>query len=345
MAKAKGSNDSWDREKCNKIFNAMVHLLQNQQTQIQYLAKDRKLLEDIVKLQHERWTSDVNLLKEHIFQMRRDLTMQEKERIVEATKADMVMGLKLRESFLYKQKFENADSELADFREWFEQLARKCSEKDTSADVIKKGEEHRYKALESNLKRLQCENEKLMLDKNSEISALLAEKNFVWNQYKLMETNLNEQLRQKRADVESANEKIWGLLSSMEDMQSSNSVKDRMIARLNDDIARLRSDLVKNDEEVSRLSRKLEALRRLRKDSMTPVLGRCTTESGNTNSKGKSGMTVTTKKELDSSLTLEKECKSSKRKAVDTIQVSNTPKLFTSSFKVPKLKNSSPAVH
>ncbi|XP_027149097.1 uncharacterized protein LOC113749549 isoform X2 [Coffea eugenioides] len=342
MAKAKGSNDSWDREKCNKIFNAMVHLLQNQQTQIQYLAKDRKLLEDIVKLQHERWTSDVNLLKEHIFQMRRDLTMQEKERIVEATKADMVMGLKLRESFLYKQKF---DSELADFREWFERLARKCSEKDTSADVIKKGEEHRYKALESNLKRLQCENEKLMLDKNSEISALLAEKNFVWNQYNLMETNLNEQLRQKCADVESANEKIWGLLSSMEDMQSSNSVKDRMIARLNDDIARLRSDLVKNDEEVSRLSRELEALRRLRKDSMTPVLGRCTTESGNTNSKAKSGMTVTTKKELDSSLTLEKGCKSSKRKAVDTIQASNTPKLFTSSFKVPKLKNSSPAVH
>lgn len=177
---------------------------------------------------------------------------------------------------------------------------------DTSADVIKKGEEHRYKALENNLKRLQCENEKLMLDKNSAISALLAEKNFVWNQYKLMETNLNEQLRQKRVDVESANEKIRGLLSSMEDMQSSDSVKDRMIARLNNDIARLRSDLVKNDEEVSRLSRELEALRRLRKDSMTPVLRRCTTESGNTQSKAKSGMTVTTKKELDASLTLEK---------------------------------------
>lgn len=40
-----------------------------------------------------------------MLQMKRDLTMQEMERMVEATKVDMIMGLKLRESFLYKQMF------------------------------------------------------------------------------------------------------------------------------------------------------------------------------------------------------------------------------------------------
>ncbi|KAL3514769.1 hypothetical protein ACH5RR_027486 [Cinchona calisaya] len=346
MAKAKkGASDSYDREKCNKMFNAMVHLLQNQQIQIQYLAKDRKLLEDRIKLHHERWISDVNMLKDNIFQMQRDFVIQEMERKVEANKAEMVVGLKLRESFLYKQKFENADSELADFREWFEYLVGKCfGENDTSSDFDKKGEERRYKALESNLKRLKCENKKLILDKNLEVSALLNEKNFIWNQYKLMETNFNDQLKQKHADVESANEKIQGLLSSMEELQSSTSLKDKIIARLNNDIAKLKCDLVKKDDEVFRLSRELEALRKLRNDASTPILRQCRTGSGNTQSKSKSGKTKA-EKEFDSSHTLEKGCRSSKRKAVDALHISATTKLFTSSFKVPKLKSSSPAVH
>lgn len=69
MAKSKGRKDLSDREKWNKVFNAMVHMLRTQQTQLESLAKDRKLLEDRIKLQNERWVSDVNLFQDQIAQV------------------------------------------------------------------------------------------------------------------------------------------------------------------------------------------------------------------------------------------------------------------------------------
>lgn len=66
MAKSKGSSD---RDKWNKVFNAMVRMLRRQQTQLESLAKDRKLLEDRIKLQYDRWVSDVNLFQDQITQV------------------------------------------------------------------------------------------------------------------------------------------------------------------------------------------------------------------------------------------------------------------------------------
>lgn len=70
MAKRNSSeNASSDREKWKKVFNAMALMLRTQQVQLDSLAKDRKLLEDRIKLQHERWVSDVNLFQEQIYQV------------------------------------------------------------------------------------------------------------------------------------------------------------------------------------------------------------------------------------------------------------------------------------
>lgn len=166
---------------------------------------------------------------------------------------------------------------------------------DIMNDINNKGERQRYKALQSEVKKLKSEMKKSNAEKNSTVSALLAEKNFVWNQYKTMETDLTEQLREKRAEVESANEKIQTLVSRTEELQFSSE-------KLRVDFAKLKSETVKKNEEISRLSGEIKLLKS-RSTSATPVLRRCRVESGTSPVKGKnsSGMAVTVKKELDSS--------------------------------------------
>lgn len=164
--------------------------------------------------------------------------------------------------------------------------------------------------LESELRRLQCENDKLAMDMKSEISALLAEKKFIWNQYNRMEKDLNEQLRQKQGEIECANDKIHSLVASMEELQSSNAEKDQMLLTLKNDVAKLKSDSAKKDEEISRLSMGIEASRKSRDVLVTPVLRQCSAEAGSSQSIGKKrkmeGRTTTVKKELDSSHCIEK---------------------------------------
>ncbi|CAI9116933.1 OLC1v1018230C1 [Oldenlandia corymbosa var. corymbosa] len=324
MAKSKGDIASSDRAKWNKIFNSLVHLLQKQQIQLQCLVKERKFLEDRIKLQHERWVFDVNLLQDQISEMKREFTSQEMEHVVEDTKADFIIGLKMRDALVYKQKFENLDSELADFREWFEYLSDKCSGEKDPSDVNEKGGEDR-----------------LALVKSAEIDALLAEKNFVWNQYRQMESNLNRQLNERRTEIESANEKIQTLLASMDKLQSSESRKDNVIEMLKSDVAKLKSELVKKDEDASRLGKELESLKKSM--NMTPLLRHCSSQSTTTRSKGKDVRTMIVKKELESSCGLQKGSRSSKRKKANSDDT-DTPRLFNSSFKVPKLKGSSSSV-
>lgn len=59
---------SSDREKWDKVFDGLVKLLKNQQEQLETLAKERKILEDRIKMQQERWISDIRLYEDHIFQ-------------------------------------------------------------------------------------------------------------------------------------------------------------------------------------------------------------------------------------------------------------------------------------
>lgn len=62
MVAPKDPNISSDRKKWNQIFNALVQMLQTQQSQL-------KFLEDRLKLQHDRWVSDVNLYQEKLSQV------------------------------------------------------------------------------------------------------------------------------------------------------------------------------------------------------------------------------------------------------------------------------------
>lgn len=382
MAIDKDSHVSSDRQKWQKIFNALVHMLQTQQTQVESLAKERKLLEDRIKFQYDRWLSDVHSLQDQIAQMEMKFTVQEKERLVEAAKSDLLMGLKKREVSLCKLKLESTDDELVDFKVLIDFLSHECldpnddyqgiskvgdkekgSRGDNNLKSVKttKEEEQCAKRLEGEVRKLKWEYENLASRNSAEVSALLAEQNFVWNQYKIMESNYSNKLNSKHVEVEQANEKIDNLLVGMEQLESLNNEKDDKIVKLKTDLAKMETETKKKNEEISRLSKEVELLRKSRSASVTPFLNRCT-EKQKTSSQGKNkswiGRNISIKKETPASekntekkkessaseKNTEKKSRGSKRKEINVTPTSETPRLFTSTFKIPKLKNSSPQI-
>ncbi|XP_057469184.1 uncharacterized protein LOC130758336 [Actinidia eriantha] len=305
MGAIKGSNVSSDPQKWHNVFNVLVGISQTQQIQIESLAKERKLLENVIKSQHESRVSECNMLRDQISQMKRDASIQEMARNVDMAKLDLVLGQKHRETFSYKIKLDDAIDELADFRGWFDYLSSKCSE---------------------------------TTENNSKMVALLSERNFVWNQFKKRESDLMDRLKSKSSEVEQANEKIQKLLSSVEILQLSK-------LKLKTNLAELEAASVKKSEEISRLSRELELLRKARSDSVTPALRRCSATSPLGDKNGRAAArNIIPKEESRSSQARGKGCTSLKRKAVENIPSSATPKLFTAAFKVPKLKSPSPRV-
>lgn len=378
MAIDKDSYVSSDRQKWQKIFNALVHMLQTQQTQVESLAKERKLLEDRIKFQYDRWLSDVHSLQDQIAQMEMKFTVQEKERLVEAAKSDLLMGLKKREVSLCKLKLESTDDELVDFKVLIDFLSHECldpngiskvgdkekgSRGDNNLKSVKttKEEEQCAKRLEGEVRKLKWEYENLASRNSAEVSALLAEQNFVWNQYKIMESNYSNKLNSKHVEVEQANEKIDNLLVGMEQLESLNNEKDDKIVKLKTDLAKMETETKKKNEEISRLSKEVELLRKSRSASVTPILNRCT-EKQKTSGQGKNkswiGRNISIKKETPASekntekkkessvseKNTEKKSRGSKRKEINVTPTSETPRLFTSTFKIPKLKNSSPQI-
>ncbi|TKY72421.1 calponin-likey domain-containing protein [Spatholobus suberectus] len=361
---------SSERRNWSNIFKSLVQMVRSQQNQLHSFASSHKFLEDRLRMQHEGWVSDVRLHKDLISQMNGILMFEEKKRSLEAAKADLALGLKQREAAVLKWILEHTEDELADFKAWFELLTCKSSNGEDQGtasedtDLRRKGtmdrgkkstwntaeREKRSNEIKDELRRLRGEHEKLALEKYSEVSALLAEKKFVWNQYNIMENDYTDKLRTKEAEVEKANEKVKVLVSSMEQLQSENYEKDSKISELESKMAEMEAETKRLNKEISGLSVELESLRKFKNNQVTPILNHCTEgtkapASGVVKS-NRSRRNMTSNKEICTpdapvpAKSSEKGTKSMKRKEAPVIPTSETPKLFTSSFKVPKLKSS-----
>ncbi|KAJ4843665.1 hypothetical protein Tsubulata_010169 [Turnera subulata] len=350
MGTRKGSSSSSDRAKWGKVFDGLVKLIKNQQEQLETILSERKLLEDRIKMQHERWVSDIRHYESQITQMSNDLTEKEMTCLVLAAKSELLTGLKQREASFNKLKLEKVEDELADFRGWFDYLSDKLS-KSSKENELQEERNNTLnsagsKTLKDEVRRLQLQYEKLSSDKSNEISALLSEKQFVWNQYNILESNLSNKLEGKQAEVEQANEKIAKLLATLESLQSSISEKDETIGRLTAKVSEMETDGIRWKQEISKLSQELELLRKST-CSQTPVLKACKGRAKTSRLQGASSgqENIVVKKELVSNRLATfpvkktaKDSKSLKRGEVEIIDIQDTPKLFTSSFKIPKLK-------
>ncbi|MBA0808582.1 hypothetical protein Gohar_024310 [Gossypium harknessii] len=293
--------------------------------------------------------------------MKSGLESEEMARVLEATKADMMVGLKHREAYLCKMKLEEAEDELSDFRIWFDILGKNSKDisqrdsietkKGTSARKRSGSKSVTLEALEDDIRRLQLQYKNLVSEKSCQVTALVAENKFAWNQFNALESQYTDNLNTKQSELDKANKRIEALMSDMEELRSSIAEKDEIIERLKAELSRKKAD-ASRFQQVSTTSGDVESLRKSRSASCTPVIKRCaaggrTYVMGGKNS-GRDPCNITLKKENsaphvpDIQKENEKGSRSSKRKKEDAKPISETPKLFTSTFKVPRLKTSSP---
>ncbi|KAE8731391.1 Detected protein of unknown function [Hibiscus syriacus] len=207
--------------------------------------------------------------------------------VLEAAKADLMVGLKQREADLCKLKLEETEDGLCDFRVWFDILSK--NSKDVPKET-KKGMPRckdcgskffTSSALEGGLQNLKLTYENLASQTSSQIAALMTENKFAWNQLNILESRYMDKLNSKQSEFEKANRKIEVLISNMEDLRSSDAEKDEIIERLKSEVSRKEADADRLNEEVSKLSKEVELLRRSGKFSRTPVIRRCS-EGGRT---------------------------------------------------------------
>lgn len=98
MGTLNGSNNFAPvRKRWDKVFDSLVDMIKTQKTQIECLAEERKLFEDRIKLQQERF-------QDQISRMNSEIGIQEMVRNVEAAYSDFMVGQKQREAFIYKFK-------------------------------------------------------------------------------------------------------------------------------------------------------------------------------------------------------------------------------------------------
>ncbi|KAI3750745.1 hypothetical protein L2E82_21536 [Cichorium intybus] len=283
-------NPSKDRDGSWKnILKGYVDLVQEQQRQLESLLIERKSLEKRIRWQHDRWDFDVKLLEFHISKMMRSSKEKDMFRVVDTAKANLIISMEQKKAIIHKLKFEEVEDERADLKLLFEELSQCFREP----------------------KHVTRSN-----SKNFDESALKAERDFAWNQFKKTDAKLQEH----KSEVEAANNKIQKLISELEQSQSLNMEKNKTISALQDDMAVLESDSRKKSEEISRLTKELELLRGDSNNRViTPILRRCNVESSSHSS--------------DMAIIKKGDRRSSKRKGGET-----EPRLFTSRFKVPKLK-------
>lgn len=174
---------------------------------------------------------------------------------------------------------------------------------DVSTDISNKGESSRIRALQDEVRKLKSEIEESKVEKNSEVSALLAEKKFIWNQYEQMETSLTEKFRKKCNEVENANEKVQILVSRADELQISNE-------KLRASITTMEFESSKKNEEIFKLKKEIETLKS-RSGSASTLLRPCRADATSSSRRGKKSSTTRgsiakVKKESDPSQTTEK---------------------------------------
>lgn len=226
---------------------------------------------------------------------------------------------------------EEAEDELTDFRIWFFILGKNskvCShgfsslhnhihctvsklfnkfqdisqrdsietKKGTSARKRSDSKSVTLEALEDDIRRLQLQYKNLVSEKSCQVTALVEENKFAWNQFNVLDSQYTDKLNTKQSELDKANKRIEALMSDMVQLRSSNAEKDEIIERLKAELSRKKADASRL-QQVSRTSGE----RKSRSASCTPVIKRCaaggrTSVMGGKNSGG-DPCNITVKKE------------------------------------------------
>ncbi|XP_078442264.1 uncharacterized protein LOC144711972 [Wolffia australiana] len=333
-----GSASSSERKQWGRLFRALTEMVQQRQRQAETLAGDRKRLHEYTLLQHARWESKVRRLEARISMMKRVFEM---ERRAHAASVNLALGIKQIEISRYREEFERAESDLQDFHECVKALNSEISSlKENEEKMERRDSEIRSSSALRGPRNWKQAYKELSSKKEAEVSALLSEKDFVWHQLKKMEGEYTGLLKSKQVEINQSNEAFEKLQATVEELQSLAAKKEETIFSLKGDLSQLKKEALKKDDELEKLQLSIKE-----KDAVIAKLQRDLSRT-ETSSK-KPARVLRSRKEMNS-LIRSGSRKSdsgqkirSKRKSVVAMSALDSPKLFSSSFKVPKLRQPS----
>jgi chromosome segregation ATPase len=105
---------------------------------------------------------------------------------------------------------------------------------ETSAELSQNTTEHEHSGRDwrAEIRELKRAYKNLSLEKNKEVSALAAQKDFVWHQFKTMEKDYDSLLKKKKIEAAQATEAAQRLQQKVKELQVAAQKKDDDIARL-----------------------------------------------------------------------------------------------------------------
>uniref|UniRef100_A0A0D9ZGH2 Uncharacterized protein n=1 Tax=Oryza glumipatula TaxID=40148 RepID=A0A0D9ZGH2_9ORYZ len=255
----KGAQAEWLR-----IYDGIVAMLRKTQAQVEELVAERDHLAAFVKIQHDFMVSRVGRLQSSLQQARKADAIRKR---YEAANMEILLGDKDREARSYQKIAELTENDLEDFRISIAALAaenyelkEKLKEVERHAELAENTVDHHIHSprdLRAELKKLKHAYKTLSSEKEKEVSALRAEKDFVWNQLRTMENDYTDLLKKKKIEAAQATEAAQKLQKNLEELQDQNK---------GNEIGRLQAEAVDAKMNISILEDKLQEMLSLVKE-------------------------------------------------------------------------------
>lgn len=240
-----------------KLLEFALENLEASKEEISYLEQEREILAQKIRTQQHLWAVDNQHFQHRLELSERMHKKRELTHAYEMAKSDLLHGAQKKDALLLEYRLDSALDDLEEFQTQNELLLIKLKEEQAGAQALNERLLEREKQaiadrqrsqiileLEEKTRSLQESLVKMEKDhciemvkvksdrkrisslRKHEVSALLRERDFVWNQLKIMEEDYANRLRSKTQQLQLASEDIENLRSTIEELQQANDEKN-----------------------------------------------------------------------------------------------------------------------
>jgi len=231
--------------------------LEASKEEISCLEQEREILAQKIRTQQHLWATDNHYFQHHLELNERMLKERKLTHAYEVAKSDLLHGAQQKDALLHKHRLDSALDDLEELQTQNELLLIELKEEQVGAQALNerflKREkeaiadqqrsqiilelEEKTRSLQESLVKMEkdhrIEMAKVKSDRKRisslrkhEVSALLRERDFVWNQLKIMEEDYANRLRGRNQQLQLASENIENLRSTIEELQQANNEKN-----------------------------------------------------------------------------------------------------------------------
>ncbi|XP_057858926.2 uncharacterized protein LOC131067790 isoform X2 [Cryptomeria japonica] len=273
-----------------KLLEFALRNLETSKQEISFLKEEREILSRKVNMQQTLLDAEHQYFQQRL--QTNELMHKEREltQAYEIAKTNLLCGADLKDALLLKLKLDSALDDLEELQTRYEFLMLELKEEQVKAKALNKGSlekekeiqtqrilelEQRTRALQESLcnmekdhvteiAKVKDECKRISSLRKNEVSALLREKDFVWNQLKRMEEDYGNHLKRKTEQLQDASENIEKLRIAMDELQKANNEKDVELTVMKVELGEKEREVQALKENVSKHSEPSKSLQESR---------------------------------------------------------------------------------